>query len=556
MKIKIFLISILLISVFCFSSIALAQTMTEAQRQSLIAQFQTQIAQLQQQIVQMQQEQQGNTSTSASWCYTFNNNLGYAQSGTSEIASLHTALQKEAIAYGSDDLYTYSTGTVEAIKQFQKKYKVKANTAGYVGATTRDKLNELYECNKDCKPNWKSEAWSICTNSKQTRIVTDLNNCGKTTNKPKTEQSCKVKPIDINVDGSDGPVNIFLTIGNGALINGSVIGLSSNVVLQWTGNNVSSCTASDTLTPKIFSGYKASSGSYTVNLSGDITGASSSDKVSGTFKVTCVSTTTGAKVSDSITVNLYYNANANCNPNWQCATWGACTSGKQARTCVDLNGCLSLAGKPALTQSCIGCVPNWLTPGPWTTCVNGKQTRMVADQNNCGTTTNKPATSQSCCSAECLNQSGEIWAINCSGTLTKCTSGKICQLTHSASTSYSGGVLQTTQTLTGAQCVTLVCIPGWTYTNWSACIDGKRTRTAEDSSKCGVTTGREALSETCCSAVCLTQDNITYAISCSGSVTKCAADRTCRETYSTTTSLVNGVVQTTQKLTGTQCVLP
>lgn len=43
-----------------------------------------------------------------------------------------------------------------------------------------------------CTPNWQTESWGTCTNGQQTRTVTDSNNCGTTTNKPPTTQSCTV----------------------------------------------------------------------------------------------------------------------------------------------------------------------------------------------------------------------------------------------------------------------------------------------------------------------------------------------------------------------------
>jgi len=42
-----------------------------------------------------------------------------------------------------------------------------------------------------------------------------------------------------------------------------------------------------------------------------------------------------------------------CNPNWQCSSWSACSSsGKQTRTCLDNNNCGVLTNKPSESQSC------------------------------------------------------------------------------------------------------------------------------------------------------------------------------------------------------------
>ncbi len=450
MKIKIFLIGMLLIVILAISSVVSAQVMTEAQRQSFIAQLQAQIAQLTQQIANIIAQRQ---ASDVAWCYTFNNNLGFADSGSSEVLNLHTALQKSGFSYVPDGVTTYSTGTSEAVKQFQTKYKIKATTIGYFGETTRTKLNSLYGCK--CTSSWQSGPWSICANSIQTRTVVDLNNCGTTTNKPAEKQSCTVKPIDVSVNASDGPVDIFLTLGTGASVINTGIHLSTSVNLQWSGPSVSSCTASDSLTPTFFSGYVSASGSQVVNLSGNIAGDSSTNKVSDTFKISCISTLTGAKVNDSITVNVFYTASSNCTTSWNCTAWSNCASGKHSRTCTDSNGCGSLVNKPAVSESCtvVACKPSW-QPGSWSDCVGGKQTRTVIDTNNCGTTTGKLSTSQTCCVAKCLDQSGDIWAISCSGTPTKCATGKTCEETYSTSNVYVDGVVQTTKTLTGTHCIT------------------------------------------------------------------------------------------------------
>ena len=46
-----------------------------------------------------------------------------------------------------------------------------------------------------CTPNWQCTAWSSCVNSQQTRTCTDANNCGTTSGKPATTQSCTSSQI-------------------------------------------------------------------------------------------------------------------------------------------------------------------------------------------------------------------------------------------------------------------------------------------------------------------------------------------------------------------------
>jgi hypothetical protein len=167
---------------------------------------------------------------------------------------------------------------------------------------------------------------------------------------------------------------------------------------------------------------------------------------------------------------------------------------QQTRTCTDYNGCGSLVGKPVATQSCANCVPSWQA-GTWSTCANSQQTRTVTDTNSCGTTTGKPTTSQSCCSATCLTQSDGVYAIGCSGNVTKCPTGRTCQQTYSTTYVYSNGVAQTVQTLNGSQCI---CVPSWQTGDWSpTCVNGMQTRTVTDSNNCGVTTNKPATSQAC-----------------------------------------------------------
>lgn len=149
MKVKYSLLTIVLtVSILFFGTTATAQ-ISEADLQAMIAQLQAQISLLLQQVAQLQAEQ-GTTQT---WCYTFNNNLGYKSSGNTDVGFLHSALEKEGISYAPDIGNTYSNGTASAVVQFQEKYASETLTlwglkhgTGYMGTTTRAKLNKLYKC--------------------------------------------------------------------------------------------------------------------------------------------------------------------------------------------------------------------------------------------------------------------------------------------------------------------------------------------------------------------------------------------------------------------------
>ncbi len=359
MKNKI-LIAVLSVMVLGSAGFVSAQTLTDAQRLALIAQIQQEIAVLTQEIQQMLVAQQQGTQTQGGvWCYNFNNDIGYGSLNQNDVDELHQVFQRLGISYSPDYYNVYSYGTSQAVMQFQSKYGINPQT-GYVGVETRARLNQLYGCPtnptavQSCTPSWQIGSWGACVNNQQTRTVTDSKNCWTPTSMPSSVQAC-VTPasVDINVNGNNGPVNIFLALGGGATVNNSGFTLSENVNLNWNGTNVSSCVASDSMNPTIFSGYVPTSGSQSVNLTGNISGAANvNSKVSDTFKVTCLSTTNASQVSDDVVVNLFYKVNGNCVPSWQCSGWTMCSGSKQTQTCTDYNGCGSLVGEPALSQSC------------------------------------------------------------------------------------------------------------------------------------------------------------------------------------------------------------
>ncbi|GEM_PF-3088487 len=192
-----------------------------------------------------------------------------------------------------------------------------------------------------------------------------------------------------------------------------------------------------------------------------------------------------------------------CSPFWQFGQWSACVNSQQTRTATDLNNCGAQPTLSMLMQSCVSttptCAPSWQT-GSWSACANGSRTRTATDSNNCGVTSGRPSLTESCtapCNATCLTQTDGIYAVDCSERVTKCASGKICQKTYDTSHLYIGGAVQTTQTLTGAQCVTAACAPSWQTGSWSVCANSQQTRTVTDSNNCGVTTDKPATTQSC-----------------------------------------------------------
>ncbi len=93
------------------------------------------------------------------WCHTFDKNIGVGSRGI-EVSALTQALSRSGgpQAYGNDergsvDDIFFNEGFASAVTGFQEKYKSEILTpnglshgTGYVGPSTRKKLNQLYGC--------------------------------------------------------------------------------------------------------------------------------------------------------------------------------------------------------------------------------------------------------------------------------------------------------------------------------------------------------------------------------------------------------------------------
>lgn len=94
----------------------------------------------------------GGGSGSSAWCYTFNRDLRIGNSGKAVVA-LSTALGREGFTAGMEEKGVFGEAMASAVVGFQEKYKSEiltpnnlAHGTGFVGISTRAKLNSLYGC--------------------------------------------------------------------------------------------------------------------------------------------------------------------------------------------------------------------------------------------------------------------------------------------------------------------------------------------------------------------------------------------------------------------------
>lgn len=197
---KFFIASIcILTAVFGFSITAKAVTIQE---------LMDQIASLQAQLRALQAQQ----DTTQTWCHTFNANIGMGhKTGNPEIEALVIALQKEGILeQGVIFPEGYDETLASAVTEFQEKYASEILTAynlkhgtGFVGKSTRAKLNALYGCKgkKECVADTDCPQPSCAINVDGTVNCPGPTKC--------IDGKCIIKPTLACTD-SDGGLNPYI----------------------------------------------------------------------------------------------------------------------------------------------------------------------------------------------------------------------------------------------------------------------------------------------------------------------------------------------------------
>jgi len=144
-NIKKYLIALSVLTILISPSFSSAATVEELQAQ--INALMLQIQQLQAQLAQLH-------GPAPVWCHDFNVNLSIGHEADSELGALWTALAKEGFSVQAGK---FDETTASAVSGFQQKYTSEILTpwglqygTGFVGKTTRAKLNKLYGCGIEC----------------------------------------------------------------------------------------------------------------------------------------------------------------------------------------------------------------------------------------------------------------------------------------------------------------------------------------------------------------------------------------------------------------------
>jgi len=364
------------------------------------------VAQLTSQVQAVLGQQVGVGST---WCHTFNIDLGFANSGSSEVGHLHTALDKQGFSYAPDTGNTYSNGTALAVKRFQEKHASEilapwglTQGTGFVGTTTRAKLNQLYGC-QPTPQQTRCNASGQCVIGGTGALCSSNVDCA-----PQTQASITVTSPNVSATWVKGGT-YTVTWNSSGIIGYVSIGLRDDTRQSmgavWSVNNVANTGYYSIILPAtsiIVPGNKykicvshgavfdcsdsylniiettqtteitATSCSETDNglnysTRGVTTGTNSWNGQYGSYIDSCSgSVLTEYHCANNLVSSSTYtcpygcsngvcqqSTNPNCVPNWQCAAWSVCVNNQQTRTCTDRNFCGITTGKPAESQSCV-----------------------------------------------------------------------------------------------------------------------------------------------------------------------------------------------------------
>ena len=316
----------LLLSVLVIPSISFAQSAED---------IQAKIAELTKLIQQLQAQLQTLQSGSAQWCHTFNTNLRIGDFN-SEVSTLKNALAKEG--FNIDQSMKFDEETAANVSGFQEKYQTEIlapfrlqRGTGYVGPSTRAKLNKLYGCgnvNTQVPPQVSNIIPTVSLAANPTSIISDgkpgtiilswssknATSClfEKQTLSPSGSMSVSLSQTTtytISCTGPGGtatsyPVTIPFQLTGQTPPTAPTVTLSANptsiisdgkpgtITLYWSSANAVACQFEKALLPT--SGSKqvslSQTATYTISCTG-AGGSTTSNPVTVTFQLTGQSTT-------------------------------------------------------------------------------------------------------------------------------------------------------------------------------------------------------------------------------------------------------------------------
>ena len=118
------------------------------------------------------------THTNGEWCYNFNQNLKIGSEGQ-VVMFLHEALRREGLVSSPQSVQDlFDERIASAVTAFQEKYASEiltpnglSNGTGFLGASTRAKLNQLYGCSGN--NNQPSSVPTVSLSASPTSVVSD-----------------------------------------------------------------------------------------------------------------------------------------------------------------------------------------------------------------------------------------------------------------------------------------------------------------------------------------------------------------------------------------------
>ncbi|MBD3207974.1 MAG: hypothetical protein GF370_00785 [Candidatus Nealsonbacteria bacterium] len=144
----------ILISLISFIAFQKAYAVHEVSHYQTASSIREMIQKLQQQIAALEKQLAEAEKGGSAWCYNFSSDLKYGDKGNA-VKALHQALEKKGFSIPDDEEGNNFFGphTASAVTGFQQKFKKEVltpwgltNGTGFVGETTRAKLNNLFGC--------------------------------------------------------------------------------------------------------------------------------------------------------------------------------------------------------------------------------------------------------------------------------------------------------------------------------------------------------------------------------------------------------------------------